>query len=179
MGLRLAIDGYNLLCAISGHNLGGSDFDDERELLIERLISYKKFKRARITIVFDGTHSGKLQRGKENHSGLQVIFSRGGELADDVLKEMAKDIGSGLTIVTSDRDVAHFAENQNAIVIPSNEFAYLLDESEYALAKGIEGDGELGDLEEEDEAPTFGKKKGPSRRTPKEERRKKARIKKL
>ncbi len=164
MSTNLIIDGYNLI---------GLDKDIEagRERLIEDLIVYKKAVSVRITVVFDGTLSGNLTRGNMSRSGINIIFSRAGEQADAVIKEMAHRIGSGATVVTSDRDVSASARSSGAIVVESVEFRRVLDEALYEDIKGVVPEDET------DEASV--RKKGNPRRLPKADRLKQRRLDKL
>ncbi|MFQ5586421.1 MAG: NYN domain-containing protein [Thermodesulfobacteriota bacterium] len=178
MSLRLAIDGYNLIGASYGMEMLHRDIEGVREMLIKRLTEYRRIKSKesalRITVVFDGTGSGRLSRSRETVSGIEVVFSRSGEQADLILKEMAKNMREGLTLVTSDRDVADYAKWQESVVISSEEFNDLLEMAAYADMKGVE-------MEDEEEMPSGvgGAKKGPARRLSKEERKKRKRLKKL
>jgi predicted RNA-binding protein with PIN domain len=179
MSVRIAIDGYNLVGISSGMG-GRCDIEEARTRLIQRLADYKKIKSSKtksvfkITVVFDGTGSGNLDRNRELVSGIEVIFSRSGEQADLVLKEMARNKREGLTLVTSDRDVANYASNHGVVVLSSEEFDRLLEMGVYENMKGV-------DIEEEEDMPGYrtSAKKGPARRLSKEERRKLKRIKKL
>ncbi|VAV84169.1 hypothetical protein MNBD_DELTA01-795 [hydrothermal vent metagenome] len=171
MALRIAIDGYNLIGASSGIGLHVPDIEQAREELIERLITYKRLKGLSITVVFDGIRSGYLSRNQEVREGVKVIYSRHGEEADYVLKQMVAEQGSGLTIVTSDRDIARFVEDKSAVVIPSSEFAELLAQCELMDTKGGDGD--------DDDYDDGRQKKGPAFRASKKDRKKKQRIKKL
>jgi len=121
-------------------------------------------------VVFDGIHSGYLSRNQEMRDGVKIVFSKGGEEADYVLKEMVSEQGSGLTIVTSDRDITRFAEDRSAVVIPSAEFNELLDQCEYL---DIKNGNEEDDYEEDRQ------KKGPAFKASKKDRKKKQRMKKL
>ena len=172
MSLRVVIDGYNLLGASTGRGLGISDVEGEREALVERLGAYRRIRGLKVTVVFDGTRGGRLRRSREVTSGVEVIFSRSGEQADDILKKMAREKGPGLTIVTSDREVVDSALRSGSVVLRSGEFLELLEECEYEEMKG-------GEIEGEEEFDGAAKKKGPSRRPPKGERKKRGRLKKL
>lgn len=168
MALRIVIDGYNLLGARGFECL--SDIEEARERLIEELSIYKKLRGAKVTAVFDGTRSGRLTRGREMKAGVEVIFSKDGEEADCVIMELAGKAGRGLTIVSSDRELAGFAKSRGAIVVSSGDFAALLEVALYESLKGIRpGD------EEDGPHP----KKGPSKRPSKQERRSLNRLKKL
>ena len=52
MAMHLVIDGYNLIGAMT--DLAGMDLEEIREELITRLLAYKRLKKHRITVVFDG-----------------------------------------------------------------------------------------------------------------------------
>lgn len=163
MALNLVIDGYNLI----GFRRGGlGDIEEERRNLLETLIIYKRLKKARITVVFDGpaiTYPGS------HPAGLDVVFSAGRQ-ADAVIKELAARKGPGATVVTSDREIAGFAKARGSVVLGSDEFSALLDDALYEDMKGAAA--------EEEDAPGP-VKKGPSRRLPKDERKKQGRIRKL
>lgn len=169
MAMHLVIDGYNLIGAMA--DLAGMDLEGIREELLTRLLAYKRLKKHRITVVFDGKRSGNLSRSSMNQKGIEVIFSRDGEEADQILKEMAKNKRQGITLVTSDRAVASFAEAHGAITIPSEEFDSKLAYAGYSDIKGI--------TDEDDEGYASTVKKGNPRRLSKEERKRLKRIKKL
>ncbi len=174
MALQLVIDGYNLIRAdLNEADYVHNDLEAGRGRLIERLKIYRRHKRIKVTVIFDGTHSARLTGNKENHAGVSVTFSKSGEDADTVIKRLCRKWGSSLTIVTTDHDLSSYAEANGAVVIKSSEFLELLEMVEYQDIKGVEMD------DEEDEGPTFGKKKGPARRAAKQERKKRNRIKKL
>ena len=170
MAIRIVIDGYNLIGASTGVGLSVRDIEAQRENLIKRLIPYRKTKHAKLTVVFDGAGLGRLSRSREIKDGVEIIFSMAGETADSILKEYAERFREGLTLVTSDRDVANFAISKNTVVIASDEFLAVLDTSEYQEMKGVI---------EEDEEDERKDKKGASRKLPKKERLKEKRLKKL
>ncbi|WKZ32352.1 MAG: NYN domain-containing protein [Thermodesulfobacteriota bacterium] len=163
MALNLIIDGYNLI----GSRRGGlGDIEEERRCLLETLVIYKRLKKARITVVFDGpamTYPGS------HPAGLEVVFSAGRQ-ADAVIRDMVARKGSGATVITSDREIAGFAKARGAVVLGSDEFSAFLDDALYEDMKGVAAE------EEDASGPA---RKGPSRRLPKDERKKQGRIRKL
>lgn len=171
MALHLAIDGYNLTGVMTMADQTATDLEGVRKELIKRLQAYKRLKGRRITIVFDGKKSGSFRRARMNQSGIEVIFSRDGEEADQILKEMAKAERHGITIVTSDRAVASFAEAHGAVTIPSDEFDAILSLAIYNGIKGV--------TDEDEEEDTSTKKSGNPRKLSKQERKRLQRIKKL
>ncbi len=171
IGMHLIIDGYNLL-----HNnrsltrLDSIQLRWERDRLIDQLSAYQKLKPSGVTVVFDGWLGGWTTEKREIKRGVEVIYSRLGEKADEVIKRLVKEKGSGAIVITSDRDISRFAERMDAAVIPSEQFQEKLEVSSEKLEE---------DLVEEEEEEKGIKKKGLSRRLSKKEKRARAALKKL
>ena len=167
--MHLIIDGYNLLHVDrSLTHLNSIQLQWERERLIDRLSAYQKLKHREMTVVFDGWQEGWSNETREKRKGIEVIFSRLGEKADEVIKRLAKEKGSGAVVITSDREVARYAERMDVAVIPSDQFREKLEERSSSV-------GEESPEEEEKGM----KKKGPSRTLSKKEKRKRAASRKL
>ncbi|MBI5874495.1 MAG: NYN domain-containing protein [Deltaproteobacteria bacterium] len=171
MALHLAIDGYNLTGVMTMPGQIATDLEGTREELIKRLQAYKRLKGHRITIVFDGKRSGSFSRARMNQGGIEIVFSKDGEEADQILKEMAKKERHGITIVTSDRAIASFAEAHGSVTIPSDEFDAICAMAIYSDMKGV--------IDEDEEEDTSTKKSGNPRKASKQERKRLQRIKKL
>ena len=106
----------------------------------------------------------------EKKKGIEIIYSKLGEKADEVIKRLVKEKGSGVIVITSDREVTRYAERMAIPVIPSDQFREKIERSE---EKGHEV------FEKEEEEEKDFKKKGPSRRLSKKEKRAKAAFRKL
>ena len=169
--MHLIIDGYNLLHVNrSLIRLNSTQLQWERDRLIDQLSAYQKLKPCGITIVFDGWQGGWSTEKRERKGGIEIIFSRLEEKADEVIKRLVKEKGSGAIVITSDRDVARFAERMAVSVISSEQFREKLEVS----ANKFE------DIFEEEEEEEKGiKKKGLSWRLSKKEKRARAALKKL
>jgi predicted RNA-binding protein with PIN domain len=169
--MHLIIDGYNLLHVNrSLIRLNSTQLQWERDRLIEQLSAYQKLKPCGITVVFDGWQGGWSTEKRERKGGIEIIFSRLEEKADEVIKRLVKEKGSGAIVITSDRDVARFAERMAVSVISSEQFREKLEGS----ANKFE------DIFEEEEEEEKGiKKKGLSWRLSKKEKRARAALKKL
>jgi predicted RNA-binding protein with PIN domain len=166
--MHLIIDGYNLLHTIrSLINLSSTRLQWEREQLIDQISTYQKDKPCGVTVVFDGWQGGWSNETREKKKGIEVLFSKVGEKADEVIKRLVKEKGSGTIVITSDRDIARFAQRNDTAVIPSEQFREKL------------GRGSSERLEETQEEEKGMKKKGPSRRLSKKEKRTRAAAKKL
>lgn len=159
--MRLVIDGYNLIHAVPELAFA-SDQGQGREALIEALRLYRKRRPHKISVIFDGglEPGGTATRA----AGVPVKFSGADRSADDVIAGIAAHEGNGLTVVTSDRELAGRCRVHGAVVISSEEFGNrLLD-----VALGMPGGGEA-----ENEGWDFStKKKGPAKRLPKGKRKK-------
>jgi predicted RNA-binding protein with PIN domain len=171
--MHLIIDGYNLLHV--GHSLASMtafELEGRRDRLIEKLSFYRHAKPCDITVVFDGWQGGWVTEKKDRRKGIDVIFSRLGERADEVVKRLAREKGAGAVVVTSDREIASYAERLAVAVIPSEVFREKLERSSSQGHQGVARNGEEETRPEE-------KRKGPSRRLSKKEKRRQAALKKL
>ena len=170
----LIIDGYNLLHA--GRSPGALRADDlqrERDRLIDQVSSYRQSRPCEITVIFDGWKEGEVTERKERRKGIELVFSKLGEKADEVIKRLVREKGAGTVVVTSDREVAGFAEKRGATSVTSDQFRERMrmvsNRPLYPEGKGIEP-------EEEEEGQ---RKKGSSRRLSKKGKRLRAALRKL
>ena len=175
MPIRLLIDGYNLIGAYG--LMGNKDLEVERKGLIKKLCEYKKLKKIDITVVFDGLRSDNDIASRDRMGGISIIYSRIGESADDLIKRIVKDSGSGegFIVVTSDREISGFCSGYNATVISSGEFKSRLEMASFYQNKDFDDDEENGYLP----LHISTKKKGNPRKLSKTERQKKSKLRKL
>jgi predicted RNA-binding protein with PIN domain len=174
MSIHIVIDGYNLirqsstLSAIEHHSL-----EEGREALLQRLDSYKRVKRHPITVVFDGADAEQFMELRTRWKGIRIVFSRPGELADATIKRIVTRERQRIVVVTSDRELADFVARHGATTMDSKEF-----ETKMVLA--THGDMPEPGLEKAQEGwkPTT-KKKGPSRRMSKGQRKSRSKTRKL
>ena len=172
--MHLLIDGYNFIRQSPElRRLEQVDLQKGREGLIEQLVRYKRLKGHAITVVFDGWQQGRAGGQRERSGGIEILFSRPGEKADEVLKRLAAEKKGGSLVVTSDREVASFAEKKGAGVMSAAEFAGKMEMARFYELKGEREETGAGNRTV---APD---KKGPSRRFSKSRRRILAAGKKL
>lgn len=175
MPVHLIIDGYNLIRrSPSLAPLDRADLEVGREELIRRLALYRQTRSLPITVVFDGSNQRNLPTPRTDPSGIRVIFSRMGQKADDVIIRMAREIGDGALVVTSDREIQREAERHHATVIASEDF-------EQKMAMAFLMNQRASDSDDSDDQPEIRgtRKKGPSRRLPKKLRKARKRAEKL
>ena len=168
MAIHIVIDGYNLVGSEKG--LRG-DLEGKRNQLIHQLRRYRESKGYPITVVFDGWRSGWRHEVEEKKGGVTVIFSQLGEKADSVIQRLAREMGSGCVVVTSDREVRSAAEASGAVAVYSGEFSAKLRDLDKENFFEEEDEG-LRDLR-------VAGKRGNPRRLSKRERKRRERLKKL
>ena len=165
--MRLVIDGYNFIHAtpeLAQAEAGGQG----REALLALLAQYKKARPHRVSVVFDGVDPSPGPGGKK---GIPVVFSGPGRSADDVIADMARRQGTGLTVITDDQELAGRCRRRGAEVLGCAQFGQRL----LMATLGAEALPE----EEEPGWDFTTRKKGPSRREPKARRRKNRRLGRL
>ncbi len=169
--MQLIIDGYNLLhVGRSLTRVNSIELQRERDRLVDQLSSYRLLKGCEITVVFDGWQGGWTAEKRERKKGIELVFSKLGEKADEVIKRLAKEKGAGAIVVTSDREVSRYAERMVVPVIPSDQFKQRMERPAVRIEKAAGQDEEEG---------RGLKRKGPSRRLSKKERRARGALKKL
>lgn len=170
MATHIVIDGYNLIR--QSPSLAGVDSKNMRkgrETLINRLASYKGVKGYAITVVFDGWKSDNLSEGREKIKGINVVYSKAGETADEVVKRMSSNMREGGIVITADNDIASFAKRQGCVIIEPQLFEERMQMAAISELKGGDEDYEYSKKG----------KKGPSKRAPKAERKSMEKLKKL
>jgi len=172
--MLIAVDGYNFIKQSPElRKLEQIELQKAREGLIERLSQYRRIKGHSITVVFDGWQAGRLAGNRERSRGIEVIFSRVGEKADEVLKRLAVQKREGILLVTSDLEISNFAEKKGAKIIAAPDFEEKMEMAQLYALKGNQGEDKFLS------GPVAPDKKGPSRRLPKNRRKALAAVKKL
>ena len=165
----IIVDGYNLIRQWPElAMLDRAGLQSGREALLRELQSYRRAKRHKITVVFDGRERGGFSEGTESAGGIGVRYSKRGETADSVIARLVSEGGEGTVVVSSDREVAEGARRQGAAWLSAAEFLARVEASRLVSLKG--GD--------EEERPAKAGK-GVARRLPKSERQRQRRLKGL
>lgn len=126
--MRIIIDGYNMIRQSDAlRSYERLSLEKGRNALIHMVSLYKKLKGHQVTIVFDGWDAGMATEERDRQEGIDIIYSRKGEKADDVIKRMAEKRSEEIVVVTSDRDIAVFVHHRGGTAISSPEFEALAD----------------------------------------------------
>ena len=167
---NIIIDGYNLI------GIAHRDIEKARHDLIQKLGAYANIKQHNITVVFDGWKNGQAAETKQRMGGITVIFSRIGEKADDVIKDMLSSGTKSWISVSSDREIYDFAEKKNFVALTADQFEEKLF---LALEAMTQNNGKEHWKDDEDRYPTQTRKKGNPQKLARKEKRKIEALKKL
>lgn len=176
MSLHIIIDGYNLIRRSLDLSLSEQqDLQAGRKALIDLLAKYRQTRHHRITVVFDGGKAPDYLVRKDFMQGISVLFSRNGETADTEIKRMAAQERQKALVISSDREIVDYASGCGAATMDSRAFAD-------KIALLADARRQNPDFEEPERLgrPTVGtRKRGPSRRLSKAQRRNRRKIRKL
>jgi len=171
--MRLLIDGYNLIR--QSPTLGPAfeaDPERARQELIGLLALYRKKRGHAVTLVFDAGASIHLGAESSQEAGVRLVYTAQGQTADEAIARRTARLGTGVVVVTSDRDLARTCQRAGAEVMSSAEFEVHVYAS---LTDGAEPP------QEDDEPRTrhYTRKKGPAKRAKKRDRQRKRTLDKL
>lgn len=122
MPKHLIIDGYNLLALRTVRNAAWQS-EAAREVLLRDLAAYRQRKGHALTVVFDGWQLGQSLERHEHRSGVEVIYSKRHERADQVIQRLVREFGSDCAVVSSDHEIANHAAVYGALVMRAQEFS--------------------------------------------------------
>lgn len=130
---HIVIDGYNYINRIRPEGKAfGANLEMMRKYLLERLVNYKKQKPNKITVVFDAYKGFSLTRQKENYKGIDVVYTKENETADEFIIKWIRKKPSGVIVVSSDRAIIDEAKKYGITFITPVKME--------ALIMGFEGD---------------------------------------
>ena len=168
------IDAFNLIRQ-SRDLLGieGKNFEQAQQELISRLKEFAETSGEKVLCVFDHGGSAEFHRNEDYYGPVTAIYTRGGEIADEVILELAREKKQAAIVVSSDRMVAEGSRKAGASSMSAKDFDRIL----FRIRSGQSG---RHDDEERGFDPKKGtQKKGPSHRRPKKDRKVYAKIKKF
>jgi predicted RNA-binding protein with PIN domain len=113
---HLIVDGYNVTISAWGETL---TLEQQRNRLVQGLGAVAAQTNAEITVVFDGADA--IFGAKPGARGVRVLFSAKGQIADDVVVELARvePEGRPVIVVSSDQEVASRVRRESAYPVPS------------------------------------------------------------
>jgi len=132
------------------HN--GANLEMLRNYFLERLVNYKRQKQNKITVIFDAYKSISLTRQRENYKGIEVIYTKENETADELIMQWIRTKPAGMVVVTSDRAIIDEAKKYG--------IAFITPAKMEDLIMGCE-------IEDEEDEASRTTKKGNPRKLPK------------
>ena len=165
MGMRILIDGYNLIATLWGMGRGTRELARQREELLSLLGPYREARGHPMTVVFDGWREGEPLGSRTRERGITVQFSPKGVTADEVIRDLVRDKGPGTLVVSADKRVLAWSREAGADGVDSATF-----HERIRAARAVVGDPEEG--RDEDRGGWSGDtvKRGNPRRRSKKER---------
>ncbi|HSJ54065.1 MAG TPA: NYN domain-containing protein [Anaerolineae bacterium] len=126
--MPILVDGHNLIGRLPGISL--ADPDDE-EALVRLLSSFRARTGKAITVVFDPGVTSTLAQSRKI-GGVQVVSAPHGSTADAIILRRVAQAQNrqGLTVVTSDRELAAGVERLGARVQSAEAFSAQLGQPE-------------------------------------------------
>jgi predicted RNA-binding protein with PIN domain len=158
--VHIVIDGYNYINRVRRSPvLNSVNLEMLRETLLEKLARYKKRRGGRITVVFDAQEGHSPSRHRENRKGIDVVYSKELETADDVIIGWIRQKRAGVVVVSSDRAIIDEAKRAGIpFMTPPKLEEAMVSCREY-------------DKDEGEESATVRTKRGNPRKLPKKLRR--------
>ena len=123
---HLVIDGYN----VTKHAWPEAPLDRQRERLLSGAAALLARTKAEVTVVFDAAESRERPLVTPPR-GVRVRFSRYGQIADDVIRDLvaAEPAGRAVVVVSSDQEVARDVVAEGFRVVAAGALAALLNGS--------------------------------------------------
>lgn len=174
MAINIIIDGYNVLGVRGWSSLALSqDIDQFRELLIQDLSRYWYGKGHPITLVFDAWRA-QYSENREHRTGVEVIYTKRGERADQLIQRMARQFGQNCVVVSSDLEIVATARAHSALTMSAQEFQgrleAVLNSKRSTKNVGLHSDSAMYGKADNPLAPKRPDKKGNPRKLPKSQR---------
>lgn len=164
MPVHIIIDGYNLIRNYPPlSRVEAFEFSKGRESLLEWLSDYRRGNNNPITVIFDGGKGGGIAEERDIFKGIKIRYSRLGQTADEIIKQLSIKEREKALVVTSDLELSTYCRSQKAGVIRSEDFAIKIQEKKRTASSGVS--------KEEDQTPLPRRKKGAAFRLSKKAKR--------
>ena len=125
--MAYVVDGNNVMGQTPGWH---RDKAKARRNLVERLAEFSRLKQARITVVFDGAPDATLPEASA-FRGVKILYANKGSDADTRIRKLIESAPDprGLTVVTSDRQLAFQVRSGGARVLRSGQFRHDMEQA--------------------------------------------------
>lgn len=120
----LIIDGYNVIKSTKFlDDFKFNELKNQREKFLFLLSNYKFRSNHRIVVVFDGSKSSQEFVHKENVNGIEVVYSKSGQTADELIKDIVEKSSNPkeILVVSSDKGILYYVKMLGASTTTSEE----------------------------------------------------------
>lgn len=120
----LLVDGYNVIGAWSVPKAEHMTIEESRDRLVHMIADYAGFSGEEVVVVFDGHYTDRTTRSRMNAHGVEVVFTRHGESADNYIEAAcaAAPRWRSVRVATSDAIEQTVTLGRGAVRISSREF---------------------------------------------------------
>lgn len=137
----LLVDGYNIIGAWPElRELAAVRLEDARDRLTELLADYQGFTGKRVIVVFDA-HQVPGLGGKYREGGLEIIYTREKETADECIERLVGELGGRrvmLQVASADMTEQHVSFGRGALRVTPRELLLAVSESQTHVRKTVE-----------------------------------------
>jgi len=137
----LLVDGYNMIGAWPElTKLAAENLEDARDRLVDMLAEYRAFSGKRVIVVFDA-HQVPGTGNRHLKSGVEVIYTREKETADECIERLAGELSGPRTVLqvaTSDYTEQRVAFGRGALRLSARELLFAVEESRASICRKLE-----------------------------------------
>lgn len=137
----LLVDGYNMIGAWPELlQLAEESLEDARDRLVELLADYQGYSGKRVIVVFDA-HQVPGTGKKYQLSGVEVIYTKEKETADECIERLVGELAGPRTILqvaTSDMTEQRVTFGRGALRLSARELLFSVQESQENIRKKLE-----------------------------------------
>lgn len=172
----IIIDGYNLIRrSPTLSTFDAVDIERGRAKLLQKLSLYRQMSGNQITVVFDANKTSHFSVEKEKMGEIQVVFTKGGQTADEIIIQLARRYKGQVIVVSSDNEIIHASHAAGCGILGSEEFEKIINK-----ASIYEGTSDVIDRDKPSPRPVhkrwITKKRGNPKKLPKAKRKALARL---
>lgn len=130
MATKLIIDGYNFLWGSSVFRDKNVNFEKGREAIFQWMARHPQLQNFEVIVVFDAHQTSARVPTRTPYQGFEVIYTSSGQTADSLIQDLSAQYTSGAIVISSDNEVARYAEKKGCGVLGSSEFQKVIEHPE-------------------------------------------------
>ena len=126
----LLVDGYNVIGAWRVPREERLSIEEARDRLVHLVADYAGYSGEEVVVVFDGHYTDRTARTRQSVNGVEVVFTRRGESADNYIEAAceAAPRWRHVRVATSDAVEQTVTLGRGAVRISSREFLLELEQ---------------------------------------------------